>query len=110
MTRPIYLDYQATTPLAPETRSAMMPYLEDRFGNPHSPHRYGREADAAVEVARAQIASVLNEKPERVFFHSGATESVNWAPKGIMSAPGQRVGWRGTMTTEHASGLDSARK
>src|SRR3546814_3400067 len=62
----------------------------------------------SVEVARAQIASVLNEKPERVFFTSGATESVNWALKGIMSAPGQRRRRLVTIATEHACVLDSA--
>ena len=48
----IYLDYQATTPLAPEALEAMLPYLGDKFGNPHSPHRMGREARAGVELAR----------------------------------------------------------
>src|SRR3546814_6408149 len=65
--RPIYLDYQATTPLAPEALRAMRPYLEELFGNPHSPHLYGREADAAVETARAQVASVIDVASERLF-------------------------------------------
>lgn len=55
----IYLDYQATTPLAPEAREAMLPWLGDKFGNPHSPHRMGREAAAAVEMARSQVMSAL---------------------------------------------------
>ncbi len=108
MSRPVYLDYQATTPLAPEARDAMLVYLGERFGNPHSPHFMGREADAAVEVARARIASVIGVKPERMFFTSGATESVNWALKGVMSAPGQKRRRLVTVATEHACVLDSA--
>jgi cysteine desulfurase len=57
--RPIYLDYQATTPLAPDAHAAMEPWLGEKFGNPHSPHRMGREAKAAVEVARGQVLSCL---------------------------------------------------
>src|SRR3546814_6561523 len=83
--RPIYLDYQATTPLAPEALRAMRPYLEELFGNPHSPHLYGREADAAVEPARAQVASVIDVASERLFFTRGATESVNWRSEGHTS-------------------------
>ena len=55
----IYLDYQATTPLAPEAAAVMRPWLDDRFANPHSPSRWGREAAAAVEVARAEILATL---------------------------------------------------
>lgn len=108
MNRPIYLDYQATTPLAPEARDAMLPYLGDRFGNPHSPHLYGREADAAVEVARTQIASLIDVPPDRLFFTSGATESVNWALKGVLTAPGQKRRRLVTLASEHACVLDTA--
>ena len=108
MNRPIYLDYQATTPLAPEARDAMLPYLTDRFGNPHSPHLLGREADAAVERAREQIAGALGANPKRLFFTGGATESANWALKGVMAAPGQRRRRVVTIATEHACVLDSA--
>lgn len=108
MNRPIYLDYQASTPLAPEARAAMLPYLEERFGNPHSPHLYGREADAAVELARKQIAGVIGAATERVFFTSGATESANWALKGILGAPGQHRRRLVTIATEHACVLESA--
>jgi cysteine desulfurase len=99
--RMIYLDYQATTPLAPEARAAMLPYLDDKFGNPHSPHRMGREAAAAVEVAREQVASLMPEGG-RVAFTSGATEALNWAIKGTK---GPIV----TVATEHAAVLDSVR-
>jgi cysteine desulfurase len=94
----IYLDYQATTPLAPEARDAMLPWLE-RFGNPHSPHRAGREAKAAVEAARALIAALL-PPGGRLAFTSGATEAINWAIKGI-------VGPIVTVATEHAAVLDT---
>jgi cysteine desulfurase len=97
----IYLDYQATTPLAPEARAAMLPFLDDKFGNPHSPHRLGREAAAAVEVARGQVASLL-PGGGRVAFTSGATEALNWAIKGTR---GPIV----TVATEHAAVLDSVR-
>lgn len=108
MNRPIYLDYQATTPLAPEALEAMLPYLGERFGNPHSPHRLGREADAGVEVARGQIAAALGAEPGRLFFTSGATESVNWALKGFMAAAGRRRRRLVTVATEHACVLDTA--
>ena len=76
----IYLDYQATTPLAPQAREAMMPWLAGpeamRFANPHSPHRAGRAAAAAVEVAREQVAALL-PPGGRVVFTSGATEAIN---------------------------------
>ena len=78
----IYLDHQATTPLAPEARAAMLPWLagpEDMgFANPHSMHRAGRAAAAAVEVAREQVASLL-PRGGRVIFTSGATEALNQA-------------------------------
>ena len=96
----IYLDYQATTPLAPEARDAMLPYLGERFGNPHSAHRLGREAHAAVELARERIFALL-PKGGQLAFTSGATESLNWAMKGLR---GPIV----TFETEHAAVLDTA--
>ncbi len=95
-----YLDYQATTPLAPEALAAMLPWLESQHANPHSPHREGRRAKAAVEVARDQVAALL-PPGGRVAFTSGATEALNWAIKG--TAPGDIV----TIGTEHAAVLDS---
>ena len=107
----IYLDYQATTPLAPEARAAMLPWLDGAdgsgFGNPHSPHRVGRTATAAVELARDQVASPFGSGG-RLFFTSGATEAVNWAMKGVLTeAP---AGRRKIVTigTEHACVLDTA--
>ena len=81
----IYLDYQATTPLAPEAREAMLRWLggpgETGFGNPHSAHRMGREARAAIEVAREQVAALM-PRGGRVIFTSGATEALNLAIRG----------------------------
>ena len=94
-----YLDYQATTPLAPEAFDAMLPWLRDAPANPHSPHRAGRAAKAAVEVARAQVAALL-PPGGRVVFTSGATEALNWAIKGVGGAIV-------TQATEHAAVLDT---
>jgi cysteine desulfurase len=96
----VYLDYQATTPVAPEAAAAMRPWLEDKFANPHSPHKLGREAAAAVEVARAQVLAVLGGGGG-LFFTSGATEAANWALKG---SGARRIV---TLATEHACVLDS---
>ncbi len=95
----IYLDYQATTPLAPEAFDAMLPWLRDQHANPHSPHRPGRAANAAVEVARAEIATLL-PPGGRVVFTSGATEALNWAIKGSRRPIT-------TIATEHAAVLDT---
>src|SRR3546814_14012454 len=85
--RPIYLDYQATTPLAPDALRAMRPYLAELFGNPHSPHLYGREADAAVETAPAPVASVIVVASERLFFPTAPTSSVNSSLHLLLPAP-----------------------
>ena len=94
----IYLDYQATTPLAPEAFAAMEPLLRDNFANPHSMHAPGRAAAAAVEVARKQVATLL-PKGGQVIFTSGATEAINLAIKGC----GFPVK---ALATEHAAVLD----
>jgi len=81
--QPIYLDYNATTPHAPEVVEAMRPYLEEHFGNPSSSHWYGRKSREAVETARSQVAALLNCTPAEVLFTSGGTESNNHAIRGI---------------------------
>ena len=86
ITRPIYLDYNASTPHDPEVISAMHPYLGEYFGNPSSSHWYGVQTKNAVENARRQVASLLNSKPEEIIFTSGGTESNNYAIKGIAFA------------------------
>lgn len=101
----IYLDYQATTPLAPEARDAMLPWLGGPetmgFGNPHSPHRMGRQAAAAVEVAREQVAALL-PPGGRVIFTSGATEAINLAIKGTVRSGSVLA----ASAIEHAAVLD----
>ncbi|MEX1258512.1 MAG: cysteine desulfurase family protein [Gemmatimonadota bacterium] len=81
--RPIYLDYNATTPLLPEVVEAMLPYLREYFGNPSSGHVHGRRARDAVENARAQVAGLLGAAPGEIVFTSGGTESNNLAIRGI---------------------------
>jgi cysteine desulfurase len=97
----IYLDYQATTPLAPEAFAAMEPWLKDHFANPHSAHKAGRAAAAAVEVARAQILALL-PSGGRLIFTSGATEAINLAIKGLGVS---RIAYS---ATEHAAVIDTA--
>jgi cysteine desulfurase len=132
VTGPIYLDYQATTPLAPEAAAAMRPWLDSHFANPHSSHRMGREAAAAVEVARERVMAALTASlPGReplgagppkaaetqaptppfeggeLYFTSGATEAINWALKGAaarLPAARRRIV---ALATEHAAVLDS---
>ena len=99
----IYLDYQATTPLAPEARAAMEPWL-DKFANPHSPSRWGREAAAVIEVAREQVVSCLPQGGD-VIFTSGATEALNWALASVTRASDRRRVV--TIATEHAAVLDT---
>lgn len=102
----IYLDNQATTPLAPEARDAMLPWLSGPeamgFANPHSAHRAGRAAAAAIEVAREQVASLL-PPGGRVIFTSGATEAINQA---ILSVPRGAVAYS---AIEHSAVIEAAR-
>ncbi len=109
MTLPVYLDYAATTPVDPAVAAAMAPWATERFGNPASPHRWGYEADAAVAVARGQVAALLGVDAERIAFTASATESVNWALKGVMLAapPGRRR--LVTLATEHSCVLETAK-
>ena len=109
-TVPIYLDYQATTPLAPEALAAMRPWLggpdsPGGWANPHSAHLFGRKASAAVEVARGQIDALM-PPGGRVIFTSGATEALNLAIRGALPAlaPRKRIV---TIATEHAAVRDT---
>ncbi len=103
----IYLDYQATTPLAPEVVSAMREALA-RYGNPHSAHTMGRQAAAEVEVARDRVAATLGLSGGRIVFTSGATEALNMAILGCArtAPPGRRR--IVTVATEHAAVIESA--
>ncbi|MBL8799382.1 MAG: cysteine desulfurase [Planctomycetia bacterium] len=84
---PIYLDHNATTPLLPAVRAAMLPYCDDAFGNPASAHAAGRRARRALEDAREQLAALLDAGPDEVLFTSGATESNNLALFGLSGEP-----------------------
>jgi cysteine desulfurase len=86
MKKPIYLDYNGTTPHDPEVIAAMRPYLEEEFGNPSSSHLYGANPEQAVIRAREQIAALLNCRQQDIIFTSGGTESNNFAIKGIARA------------------------
>jgi cysteine desulfurase len=86
MTHPIYLDYAATTPLAPEVLEAMMPYFGNEFGNPSSIHRWGRKAEQAVEESRRTLAEIMRCEPNEVIFTSGGTESDNYGLRGVALA------------------------
>jgi len=108
MTLPLYLDYGATTPLDPAVAEVMAPWGVTGFGNPHSAHIYGYKAKAAVELAREAVAALLNAPPEAIAFTSGATESNNWAIKGLLTAPGQTRRRIVTLATEHSSVLETA--
>ena len=102
----IYLDYQSTTPVAPEVAAAMRPWIEEKFANPHSPSQWGREAAAAIEVARDRILTAAALDEGRFAFTSGATEALNWAIKGTAERSERRK--IVTIATEHAAVLDSA--
>src|SRR5947209_5260731 len=103
----IYLDYQATTPVAPEVAKAMQPWIVEKFANPHSPSRAGHEAAAAVEIARKQVMAALGLKGGSLAFTGSATEALNWALKGTVE---KALGGRNrivTVATEHAAVLDT---
>ena len=103
----IYLDYQATTPLAPEAAEAMRPWLVDKFANPHSPYRWGREAAAAIEVARAQVEKAIGLPSGHIAFTGSATEAINWSIKGSLEGARPERNRIVTIATEHAAVLDS---
>lgn len=77
--RDVYLDYSATTPLLPEVLEAMLPFLKEKFGNPSSIYKFGQETRAAIEIARDEIAKLLNARQSEIYFTSGGTESINFA-------------------------------
>jgi len=106
----IYLDYQATTPTDPRVVEAMMPYLVQRFGNPHSgAHAFGQEASDAVERARGQVAALIGAEAREIVFTSGATESNNLAIKGAGRFLKARRNKLVTVATEHKCVLESGR-
>ncbi|HRJ74332.1 MAG TPA: aminotransferase class V-fold PLP-dependent enzyme, partial [Terrimicrobiaceae bacterium] len=97
----VYLDYNATSPLAPEALEAMLPYLRGGHGNPSSIHAAGREARAAVDDARDRIAALLGVKAHELIFTGGGTESCNLAVLGLAHAHAPRGRHLITAATEH---------
>ncbi|BEQ13458.1 cysteine desulfurase family protein [Desulfoferula mesophila] len=90
--RPLYFDYNATTPILPRVYEAMRPYLTEHFGNPGSGHLWGLKAKRGAELAREQVAGLINCAPGEVYFTSCATESDNWALLGLgLARPGAHV-------------------
>jgi len=109
MQRPIYLDYQATTPMDERVLAAMMPYFTQFFGNSSSQHLYGWEADSAIKQARSAIADSINSTAEEIIFTSGATEANNLAIKGVAEAYFSQGKHLITVQTEHRAVLDPCR-
>jgi len=111
MKLPIYMDYSATTPVDPRVAAMMIPYLTEKFGNPASrSHAFGWEADAAVELAREQVAALVNADPKEIVWTSGATESNNLAIKGaahFYQGKGKHII---TMRIEHKAVIDTVRE
>jgi cysteine desulfurase len=110
-TRPIYLDYAATTPCDPRVVHAMVPYLYEQFGNPASrSHAFGWAAEEAVEIAREHVAALIGADPREIVWTSGATESNNLAIKGAAQFHHAKGKHLVTVKTEHKAVLDTMRE
>jgi cysteine desulfurase len=108
--RAAYLDFQATTPMDPRVLDAMLPYMTELYGNPHSrTHTYGWETEKAVEDARENVANLIGATSKEIIFTSGATESNNMAIKGVARFYGEHKKHLITTQTEHKCVLDSFR-
>ncbi|CAI5687123.1 unnamed protein product [Oreochromis niloticus] len=108
--RPLYMDFQATTPMDPRVLDAMLPYQVNYYGNPHSrTHAYGWESESAMETARKQVADLIGADPREIVFTSGATESNNMAIKGVARFYKAKKRHVITTQTEHKCVLDSCR-
>ncbi len=109
--RPVYFDYSATTPVDPRVVEKMVPWLYEDFGNPASrSHAYGWDAEEAVELARAEVARLVNADPREIVWTSGATESNNLALKGAAGFYSGRGKHIITVKTEHKAVLDTCRE
>jgi cysteine desulfurase len=110
VTRPVYLDFHATTPVDSRVLQAMLPYFSEVFGNASSrQHRFGWQAEAAVESARHQVAALIGAKAKEIVFTSGATEANNLAIRGAASARRARGRHVVTVATEHHAVLDTCK-
>jgi len=104
---PKYYDAAATTPVDPRVVEAMLPYFTAIFGNASSNHIYGKQAKRAIEIARKQVADIINTDPKEIFFTSGATEAINWALKGYLEANPEKGNHIITVKTEHKAVLNT---
>jgi cysteine desulfurase len=109
MSRPIYLDYNATTPIDPGVREAMLPYLEEHFGNPSSSYAYGQYAREAVEHARGRVGALIGSRPEEVVFTSGGSESNSHAIIGVALAKARTGKHIITSSIEHPAVANTCR-
>jgi len=107
MSKLIYLDHAATTPLHPEVLDAMMPYLTTQFGNPSTLYAFGRDARQAVEDTRAKVAALIGAEPDEIYFTSGATEADNWAIVGAALARESKGRHIITSAIEHHAVLET---
>jgi cysteine desulfurase len=107
--RPIYLDYNATTPIAPEVLDAMLPFLRDHFGNPSSRHAYGAAAHEAVDRARSQVADLIGCRPDEIVFTGAGSEANNLAIKGVALARRGQGDHLITSAVEHPAVLETCR-
>ena len=103
---PIYLDYNATTPIDRRVADAMLPYLYDYFGNPSSSHRFGVQAKLSLEHARQQVADMIGAKPPEIVFTSGGTEANNLAIRGYCYANRDKGNHIITSAIEHPAVLE----
>lgn len=109
MKKPVYLDYNATTPIDPEVADEMLPYIRSSFGNPSSPYTPGRITREAINIARKQVADLVNANPEEIVFTSGGTESNNHAIRGIALANKEKGKHIITSSVEHPAVLEVCR-